>query len=367
MFLPSEEKLDIGHFSRVFDGTRVFTCYKFFWLLGIMKLLSDGKNIMSYDEIIVEMIVEAWFMVTDCKLRLGPSNTTDNLEKAVYYLYKDIFEEKVKTNENKTVLRSKIKTVEDEKFKSIKKEIIEDVPYCMQSPFYSNIKSPKKNKIEQINQQKRLIYYFTKYDSLNTTIIISDEWVEYLIRNKEIINDWIKYNLLEYLQKKNPSVPGIIDKFAPPSKRNLERVRNYWKAVIDVKPDLNDIYGEINLSNISISIDHFVPWQYVAHDELWNLSPTTRKINSNKSNKLPSWDKYFEKLVNIEYEAYKLSFSNELVKKEFNSCVDYHLNNSEIRYALYAEELDIVQFRNKLFKIIHPVYESARNCGFQEW
>ncbi|MBE5919975.1 MAG: hypothetical protein E7272_09045 [Pseudobutyrivibrio ruminis] len=24
-----------------------------------------------------------------------------------------------------------------------------------------------------------------------------------------------------------------------------------------------------------ISIDHFVPWSYVAHDEMWNLNPTT--------------------------------------------------------------------------------------------
>ncbi|MDY5576621.1 MAG: HNH endonuclease domain-containing protein [Lachnospiraceae bacterium] len=35
-----------------------------------------------------------------------------------------------------------------------------------------------------------------------------------------------------------------------------------------------------------ISIDHFVPWSYVAHDEMWNLNPTTKSINSSKRNNL---------------------------------------------------------------------------------
>jgi hypothetical protein len=336
-------------------------------MMGIMELVSGGKTEITYNEIITEMIVNAWFMVTDCNLRLGPSNTTDNLEKIVKYLYSDLYKEKVKPTESKTVLRKMIGSERDDCFQSIKKELIEDVPYCMQSPFYPNIKSPKKNKIDQINQQKRLIYYFSKFNNLNTTIFVSDEWIEYLLKNREIINDWIKYNLLEYLQRKNPSVPGIIDKFAPPSKRNLERVRNYWKAVILIEPSLKDIYGDIVLKDVSISIDHFVPWQYVAHDELWNLSPTTKNINSNKSNKLPSWDKYFEKLVDREFTAYQLSFSNELVKKEFALCADYHLNNSEARNALYAEKLDINSFRDKLSNIIRPVYESAKNCGFEDW
>jgi len=50
-----------------------------------------------------------------------------------------------------------------------------------------------------------------------------------------------------------------------------------------------------------ISIDHFVPWSYVAHDEMWNLNPTTKSINSFKSNKLPDWNTYFKRLAMLEY------------------------------------------------------------------
>ena len=57
------------------------------------------------------------------------------------------------------------------------------------------------------------------------------------------------------------------------------------------------------LTDKDISIDHFVPWSYVAHDEFWNLSPTTRSINSSKSNNLPKWDIYFPKLSELQFKA----------------------------------------------------------------
>ena len=121
------------------------------------------------------------------------------------------------------------------------------------------------------------------------------------------------------------------------------------------------------LSDISLSIDHFIPWQYVAHDELWNLSPTTRNINSSKGNNLPNWDKYFEELLELEYKAYSLRYSFDSVAKEFEKCAEYHLNNSEIRNTLYAENLSKEDFGIRLCNVIQPVYQSAKNCGFREW
>lgn len=70
--------------------------------------------------------------------------------------------------------------------------------------------------------------------------------------------------LIIYLQKRNPSVPGIADKLFPPVERKLEKVKRYWKAIIDVEP-VYDIYGNYRLTDKDISIDHFVPWSYVAH------------------------------------------------------------------------------------------------------
>ncbi len=182
-----------------------------------------------------------------------------------------------------------------------------------------------------------------------------------------LLKDWTRYNLIGYLQDRNPSVPGISDKIVPPHSRNLERVKAYWKTVISVDASLLDIYGDNILSNISISIDHFVPWQYVSHDELWNLSPTTKSINSKKSNNLPALDTYFEKLCELEFRANELRYTNEQVKKAFTDCAGYHVNSAEIYKELYYDRLSLSDFRTRLSNVILPVYRSAVNCGFTQW
>lgn len=367
MIIPYEDNLEIGYLSRIFDRNRISNCYKFFWFKAILELMSKEKTVLSYDELITEMITDAWYMVIEYKLRLGPCNTVDNLEEVVKYLYSDLYEERIRSTEGKEKLRTLLKNESDRRFIDYKNKLTNNVPYCLQSVFYPFIKDPNKNKIDLFNQEERLLYYFSEFNKLQTTIRINEEWIDYLLRNKEILIAWTRYNLINYLQDRNPSVPGIADKILPPTERKLTRVTRYWNAIIEVDPSLTDIYEKELLKDVSISIDHFVPWQYVAHDELWNLSPTSRSINSKKSNNLPNWDTYFYELALIEYKAYQLSFSNSLVAKEFKLCADYHLNNPEIRNALYSSGLNEEVFKERLYNVIRPVYESAKNCGFREW
>ena len=69
---------------------------------------------------------------------------------------------------------------------------------------------------------------------------------------------------------------------------------------------LKNLQRKGELTEKDISIDHFVPWSYVANDEIWNLHPTTKSINSAKSNNLPRWEAYFKKLSALEYQSYQL-------------------------------------------------------------
>ena len=202
---------------------------------------------------------------------------------------------------------------------------------------------------------------------LGTVIEVDSTWAEYLTKHREILKGWTQLKLIQYLQNKNPSVPGIADKIEAPAARDIERVRKYWKLIVQVDPSIRDIYGAKSLAEESISVDHFVPWQYVAHDELWNLHPTTRSINSSKSNSLASWAMYFDGLGEIEYRAYELKSQNELIANEFRKIAPYHLNNQEIRNRLYVDGLDRASFKERLEHIIRPVYESAQTQGFKEW
>lgn len=369
MQLPYSEELNIGYLSRLFDNTS--NCYKFFWFQAILWKVDGMHCRFTFEELLNEMIADAWYMVTEYHLRLGPIGITDNLEEVVKYIYEKYG---FMPSERREKIIAFLETTDDKKITKYKSDLTLNVPYRLQAPFYDEINieknmwyGSKQNLTNEINKQKRLMYYFKLISGLETVIEVDALWAEYLYRHKDILKGWTQLKLIRYLQNKNPSVPGIADKMEAPFSRDIERVRKYWKLIVEIVPSLKDIYGDVTLAGETISVDHFVPWQYVAHDELWNLHPTTKSINSSKSNSLPVWSVYFEPLGELEYKAYELKRQNEAVACEFHRIAPYHLNNMEIRNCLYADGLDKASFIGRLEQVIKPVYESAKIAGFKEW
>lgn len=364
MQLPYSEELNIEYLGRLFDNTS--ECYKFFWFKAIVAKVTEGKRELTYEELVDEMIADAWYMVTEYHLNLGPKDTLECLV--------DLIKKKntgLKSCEKKSVIIDFLRTTDDREILSKKRTLTYNVPYRLQAPFMSNLKGKswnvgKNELIAKINQEDRLIYYFTALNGLATKIIVQEDWARYIIKNQEIIRGWLEYNMILYIQKRNPSVPGIADKLRPPQERKLEKVKKYWKLILSLEP-VREIYGDQILTDTDISIDHFVPWSYVAHDEMWNLNPTTKSINSSKSNNLPDWDTYFEKLARQEFQSYQLIWKYDIVHKEFGKCAKEHINNEDIRYRVYRKGLAFPEFSGELKSIILPIYQSAKNCGFDCW
>lgn len=364
MQLPYSEELNIEYLGQLFRNTT--ECYKFFWFKAIVKKVTKGKLELTYEELVDEMIADAWYMVTEYHLNLGPKDTLESLVTLIKQKNPEL-----KSKEEKTVIIDFLKNTEDKELISKKRALTYNVPYRLQSPFLENLKGKDWNVgetklIEKINQENRLIYYFTALNGLATKIIIQKDWAEYIVKNQQIIWGWLEYNMILYTQKRNPNVPGIADKLYPPKERKLEKIKNYWKLILSLEP-IREIYGDEILTEQNISIDHFVPWSYVAHDEMWNLNPTTKSINSSKSNNLPDWETYFKKLAQQEYRSYQLMWKNDIVHKEFEKCAKEHINSDDIRYRVYRRGLEYPVFAEELKSIILPVYQSAQNCGFGRW
>lgn len=363
MQLPYSDDLEVQYLSRLFDNTS--ECYKFFWFQAIITKVLEGKEIISYEELIDEMIADAWYMVTEYHLNLGPKDT---LETLVHYIQSIT---QLKSSEKKETIISCLKECTDKEVLRRKQVLTKNVPYRLQAPFMDALKGKEWNVSEsaliaKINRERRLIYYFNALNGMKTTIHIQPEWFAYIHKNQEIIKGWLQYNMILYLQRRNPSVPGIADKLYPPQERKLEKVKQYWKLLLALHP-VREIYGHVELTEKDISIDHFVPWSYVAHDEFWNLHPTTRAINSSKSSNLPDWDTYFPQLVGLEYISYEMMWEHDAVRDEFEKCAREHLNNDEIRRKIYREGLDLAAFSSALAEVVQPVYQSAKNCGFKNW
>lgn len=364
MQLPYSEELNIEYLGRLFDNTT--ECYKFFWFKAIVTKVTAEKYELTYEELVDEMIADAYFMVTEYHLNLGPKDALEGIVNLIR-----IKNPALKSCEKQSVIIDFLKNTQDKEIISKKRALTYNVPYRLQSPFMENVKGKEWNVgesrlIAKINQENRLIYYFEALNGLSTKIIVQSDWAQYIIKNQEIIKGWLEYKMIMYIQKRNPSVPGIADKLYPPYERNLERVKKYWRLILSLEP-VYEIYGDNILTENDLSIDHFVPWSYVAHDEMWNLNPTTKSINSSKSNNLPDWNTYFEKLVRQEYQSYQMLWKYDAVHKEFDKCAKEHINNDDIRYRIYRKGLEFTEFAGELETIILPVYQSAKNCGFTNW
>ena len=363
MQLPHSNELEIQYLSRLFDNTS--ECYKFFWFQAIICKVLEGKEYITYEELIDEMIADAWFMVTEYHLNLGPKDT---LESLVHYLQEI---SQMKPSEKKENIIAYLKNCQDKEVAKRKRTLTKNVPYRLQAPFMDKLRGREWNVSEsllitKINRESRLMYYFEAFDGMQTTIRMEKDWYAYIHKNQEIIKGWLQYNMIIYLQRRNPSVPGIADKLCPPQERKLEKVKKYWKLLLTLHP-IKEIYGHELLTDKDISIDHFVPWSYVAHDEFWNLHPTTKSINSSKSNNLPDWDTYFPQLAKLEYLSYKMIWEYDTVHNEFEKCAKEHLNSDEIRRRIYREGLQFAEFSGALEEALQPVYASAKNCGFKNW
>ena len=80
--------LNIDGFSKMMKSPSY--CYKFYWLEAIIQLISEGKTESTFDEIIDEMITNAWYSVREFHIHLSgmplDGQIKDGLERAVLLL-----------------------------------------------------------------------------------------------------------------------------------------------------------------------------------------------------------------------------------------------------------------------------------------
>ena len=363
MNLPSYKNLDIQSFQNLFNN--MSESYKLFWFQAIIDKVHEGNAIITYDELINNMIADAWYMVAEYKLNLGPADAIERVVKRAFEI------SNLKSNESRQAIINFISNCNDIEIKSKKQVLTQNVPYRVQAPFMpafkgDSWKGSQKLVAERINQASNLMYRFGKISGLKSEIIVNPDWVEYIVINYEIIKGWLKYNLITYLQKRNPSVPGISVKLSPPEERKLDKVKKYWKAVIATTP-IVDIYSGAVMDIYDVSIDHFIPWSYVAHDELWNLCPTIKAVNSSKNNHLPDWDTYFERLCHIEFTAFETVQKYEQIRYLFTLCAKEHINDPYVLHKLYRNNITKPEFYKGLEEVVLPIYNSAKNMDFGIW
>ena len=123
---------------------------------------------------------------------------------------------------------------------------------------------------------------------------------------------------------------------------------------------LRCIYTGRNLSLETSSLDHFLPWSFIAHDQLWNLVPVDRSINSSKSDCLPSLDRYFDVFAKLQHRCLHLYHRNP-GKTPWHTIIEPYV--ADLRLAP-SDVLDLDKLSTGLRAVIEPLYFLASSQGF---
>ncbi len=368
-------KLDIQRFARMLESPT--QSYKFYWLEAILTLLPHSDEI-TFRDVIYEMFWEAWFSVTQYHLRLGPTiegKAENYIEHAIHIIEEDP-ELKVPMTKDQFLF------LLDKNSQLLKPDVdglIKNVPYRLLSSFMVDVggndrlwdqKTRLIAYIEELSKRDCLPYTIQNGRGSDKRIVVNEQWKLFLLDNYTILKSWIQMKKIKFLQDRNPGVPGIVYKLEDVSnnQRQLEGVKNLWVTYSEVygKPMI-DIYTEKAIQTKDVSIDHFVPRSYISNDEIWNLTPMDRNLNSSKNNRLPNWERYYYRFAENQYELYLGIHNNSIVKDRFMACIPKNVNSIWAINELYIKGNDKKKFFAILEKHMQSVYEDAELQGYSIW
>lgn len=368
--------LDIEGFSRMMKDPSY--CYKFYWMEAIVQLISENKTEATYDEIINEMIANAWYSVVEFHLHLSGiwahELKKDSLENAVTKLHEL---SNLPSNASKVEIKNKIKAF-DKELHSEKMKLTQNVPFKALSGFANrgaeriDLNSSAGRMMAYFNHlsvtEKPLPYTFGEEKGLDRKIVFHDAWIQMIKDNMVSILGWIQYEKVKWLQNNNPEVPGLVYKLAPLDEkmRKLGHVRKLWDRILETT-SIIDVFKDEPIKKNAFDVDHFIPWSFVMNDELWNLMPMDSSLNSSKSNRLPQWDKFFVRFANNQFVMYEQVHEKAGIRKLYEACYRDNLHSIWASQELYRKGNSREVFCGILEKNMRPVYDSARRQGYEVW
>ena len=367
IILPENTEINVQAFSRALDDAT--TAYKFLWLLAILKIVEPkNKTVIKFRDISREMVNLAIAPVYEFKLHFGGSDQTKGSDRTKQYLNR-IFLDGAPERKTNNAASVSFSSKEEGRFDKERLDMERYVPYRLLTPFFeSDLRGLKdRNKNPEIIKRAAKTFrskspppYRFIGDGDNSAIEIHPRWWDYWLSNMAIVRGWAMWNWATFLQDRNPSIPGIINKIQYDSTKPLMRAqRDFWREVIKHKNGhATCIYSGEKISLGKYQVDHYIPWSFIGHSHLWNLAPVTEEANRSKSDRLPA-DDYLQALVDVQHDA--LTIRQRRFPRKFDKLIDPYYND----LRLSASEL---MDKEKLFaaykKLMKPTIAIAQNNQF---
>ena len=156
-------KLDIEGFSQMMKNPSY--SYKFYWLEAIVHIISEGKNETTLEEIIDEMIANAWYSVREFHIHLSGIQADglvrDGLERAILQLTEL---SDLPANASKIEIKNAIWEHQTD-LKKAKEQLTNMVPYRALAGFFT-----RSNEVPDWGSVRRITAYIQKINELVTPL-----------------------------------------------------------------------------------------------------------------------------------------------------------------------------------------------------
>lgn len=275
--LPADNKIDVSVLARIFKHTT--TAYKLVFFQALLALLKEHKfqkTLFSFAELEQAMLKISDYPLNVCQLNFGAQDKIAD------------------------------------KLNGKSHNLMAFVPYRLLSPFFTpQIQGLSSNKTHQTIEKLSNMgeKYRPIYKINNKKIELYPEWTHYFESHFSVIEGWTFWHWVTYLQGKNPNAIGLVHKLQKPSMRSaLTRQTAYWNTVLEHQK-ITCFLSQQPITTDNLSLDHFLPWHFIGHDQLWNLSPVIPSANASKSDNIPSMEAYLNKFINLQLLGLKTSHS----------------------------------------------------------
>lgn len=334
---------------------------------GSIEIPSKGGSIdIKLLDLASEMLLMAGFFIFNFKISLGRQ------DKLLAILTR--FLEDTKTSETTFVKRSDREQLRRElkqwllENKKAKDAVLKYVPYRFLTPFFANelarLRDNKKNSAiidlacKYFDSRKPLY----KIDIKKECIVIHSDWSRYLNENVGILEGWVGWELGQYFQSRNPSLPAIplkIQAWFKGGRAGMQMQREYWQRILQEMKGRKCFYSDGKLDNFSL--DHFLPWSYVGHNRLWNLIPVLKEVNSSKGNKLPDMNQYLGRFIRKQH--FGIVTSKELfTERRWENFMEPFID--DFKLSDYGKLLDKKVLDEAYRSAMLPQAQIAENYGF---
>lgn len=361
--LPHSHHLSIHHLAASFDD--VTNSYKYYWLLSILEHIRDNQSqIISTDDLLARMLAAIWYPTNYFRLSFGKQDRLGQIALKIGAqagLPMD-------ANRHQVIQVARQKIVEPSDLADEIRSLAFYVPYRFLRPFFAEQLRGIKDWVVNGRIQKMASETFNSvngpciYRFITEPVVgieIHPDWFDYLTRHLTVLTGFCLWHLVNYIQKNNPNIPNIAGKLFEPEHRDLHQARQFWRSVFAGTGELTCIYSGQPMQANTFSLDHFLPWRFVAHDLLWNIIPAPKNVNSAKSDNLPDINQYFDPFAALQYNAIQI-----LTAMKKAHLLEDHILLLRMSSTNELESLSFQDFRQKFHGAIAPQFQIAINMGF---